>query len=417
MHCRLVPALPLPHNPGQLRDEVVDGVAGSAFEVGLCDVEGTEIRVIITGAQGYVGSVLGAYLLALGHEVSGVDSGFYARAVLYGSNGPQPAITYKDVRRLDFRDLSGADAVVHLAGLSNDPVGELLPPLTRDINLGGTLKAAVAAREAGVSRFINFSSCSVYGAAVSDGLLDETCMPSPLTEYARCKLLSEVAINHLATDAFTVVSMRNATVFGPSPRMRFDLVLNNLAARAWTANEIGLLSDGTPWRPLIHVADLACATALLLDAPSSLVNREVFNVGDDRLNHQVRDLAEEVSRVFGCSRVKIGGSSPDTRSYQVSFAKIRATLGFTCEQDVTSGARELLQLFERIELTKEKFESSMFDRLRWMQTSDRLGPTGPEPVLGHVPRPRRRCLLDPRLDEIFGVTLSAVSPTKWTSER
>jgi nucleoside-diphosphate-sugar epimerase len=161
--------------------------------------------------------------------------------------------------------------------------------------------------------------------------------------------------------------MRNATVFGPSPRLRFDLVLNNLAARAWTTNEIGVLSDGTPWRPLVHIADLARATAMLLDAPSSVVNRKVFNVGDDRLNFQVRDIAEEVARVFGGSRVKIGGRSPDTRSYKVGFARIRNAIGFTCTQDVAAGARELLQLFERVELTEEMFKSSRFDRLRWLQ--------------------------------------------------
>jgi nucleoside-diphosphate-sugar epimerase len=306
--------------------------------------------------------------LAIGHEVSGVDSGFHAHALLYQPNKSQPAINYKDVRHLDAQALSGFDAVVHLAGLCNDPLGEFLPSITRDINLGGTLNTAIAAREAGVSRFINFSSCSVYGANGSDAPVSESCVPNPLTEYARCKLLSEVAINHLASDSFTVVSMRNATVFGPSPRMRFDLVLNNLAGRAWISNEIKLRSDGTPWRPLIHIADLARATALLLDAPKSLVNRQVFNIGDDRLNHQVRDLAEEIARAVSGSRVKINGCNPDSRSYKVSFAKIRSTLDFTCEHDVSTGTRELLRLFERIELRRETFESPMFDRLKWIQT-------------------------------------------------
>ena len=327
----------------------------------------SRIRIFITGDQGYVGSVLAPYLLAQGHEVMGIDSGFHAHALLYQDRRLPPPSTAKDIRQLETQDLIGFDAVIHLAGLSNDPLGELMPLLTRDINFSGTLRTAIAARDAGVARFINFSSCAVYGGNC-DEAKTELCATKPLTEYARCKLLSEAAIIQLASDSFTVVSMRNATVFGPSPRMRFDLVLNNLAAQAWTSNELELESDGTPWRPLIHIRDLARATAVLLEAPSKLVNRQVFNVGDDCLNHQVHKIATAVSRAFGGCNLRIGSNDCDGRSYRVSFRKFRETFGFACEQDLEMGAEELRQLFSLIKLTQADFESPLFNRLRRIKT-------------------------------------------------
>lgn len=298
--------------------------------------------------------------------MAGIDSGFNSPGVLYEDPHPQPPISFKDVRTLDARDLIGFDAVVHLAGISNDPAGDLVPALTRDINLLGTVRTARAARAAGIARFIHFSSCSVYGAG-NDETLDETSPTKPLTEYATCKLMAEHAINRLAGKSFTVVSMRNATVFGPSSRMRFDLVLNNLAACAWTTKAIGLTSDGTPWRPLIHVRDLARATLMMLEAPPALVNRQAFNVGDDRLNYQVQTIATMVSSAFpGCTVTK-GSNGADARSYKISFAKVRQALGFTCEHSAEAGAEELRRLFERIDLTRATFESPLFDRLRRVQ--------------------------------------------------
>jgi nucleoside-diphosphate-sugar epimerase len=321
------------------------------------------LKILLTGSVGYIGSVLGPYLLAQGHEVTGIDTGFYAAPLFYSEPSPQPAWKAKDVRKLNAEDLYGFDAVIHLAGLCNDPVGALLPAVTQRINLYGTLRTAIAARDAGVARFINFSSCSIYGAS-GEQLCDESSPIKPLTEYSRCKLLSERALTRIASGSFVVVSMRNATVFGPSPRMRFDLVLNNLAGLAWTTGEIRLTSNGTPWRPMIHVGDLARAAGMLLDAPSNLVNGEVFNVGDDRLNHRVQDIANEVRRAFSHSELTVGGNCQDERSYRVSFRKIRDLVGFASEHDIQCGTKELYQLYERVKLTTETFQSSSFTRVK-----------------------------------------------------
>jgi nucleoside-diphosphate-sugar epimerase len=321
------------------------------------------MKILITGSQGYIGSVLGPYLVARGHEVRGLDTGFYAAPLLYEDSSLQPPVVWRDVRELAVEDFAGFDTVIHLAGLSNDPLGELSPDLTRTINLGGTVRAAVAARDAGVGRFIDFSSCSVYGAGGAVARTED--FPTePLTEYARCKVYAETAVSQLSSESYAVVSMRNSTVFGPSPRMRFDIVLNNLAGLAWTRGEIRLISDGTPWRPMIHVEDLARAAALLAEAPAELVNRQVFNVGDDRFNYQVREIAEAVARAFPGCRLTVGSSGGDDRSYQVSFAKIRERIGFTCEHDIDAGARELRSVFERMKLTAEIFESAYFTRLK-----------------------------------------------------
>ena len=325
------------------------------------------MRVLITGSLGYVGSVLGCYLEAQGHRVRGVDVGFYAEPVLYSETRPEPKVTSSDVRKLQTKDLDGFDAVIHLAGLSNDAVGELSPSLTQQINVGGALRTAIAARNAGVARFINFSSCSVYGATGAQAL-DESSATEALTEYAKSKVVTEGAINRLASDSFSVVSMRNATLFGPSPRMRFDIVLNNLAGLAWTAGEVRLTSDGTPWRPLMHVSDVVRATTMLLEAPSDLVNRQTFNVGDDRLNYQVRDIADAISRHFTGCKVTLGSVEADQRSYTVSFRKIREVLGFTCERDIEYGAHELYNLFERVQLTRELFETPCFTRVKCIRT-------------------------------------------------
>jgi len=325
------------------------------------------LKVLITGVQGYVGSVLGLYLKAQGHQVSGVDVGFYAEPQLYSALGRQPAVCHKDVRNLDAEDLSGFEAIIHLAGLSNDPLGELSPGLTQQINVGGALRTAIAARNAGVKRFINFSSCSIYG-ALGERPVDELSATQPLTEYARSKILAEEAINQLADDSFTVVSMRNATLFGASPRMRFDIVLNNLAGLAWTIGEIRMTSDGTPWRPLMHISDVSRAAAMMLDAPSQLVNREAFNVGDDALNYQVSEIAHAISRRFPSCKVTLGSNGDDRRSYKVSFRKIREMLGFTCQHDIEFGADELYKLFERVKLTRELFEAPYYTRLKCVRS-------------------------------------------------
>jgi nucleoside-diphosphate-sugar epimerase len=321
------------------------------------------MKICVTGASGYIGSVIGPYLIARGHSVAGFDAGFYESPLLFSENAPRPSVTRADIRNLTREDFAGFDAVVHLAGLSNDPLGQLDPILTRSVNFEGSLNVAREAREAGVRRYLDFSSCSVYGAG-GDYPRTETSAVGPLTEYARCKVMTETAVRELATVDFSPVIMRNSTVFGASPRMRFDLVLNNLAGLAHTRGEIALVSDGTPWRPLIHILDICRAAALLLEAPRELVHNEVFNVGDDRMNWQVRDIAQAVSCVFPGCKLTVGSSGGDNRSYRVSFAKIRERLGFGAEWDLERGARELKDVFERVQLVETTFLSPPFIRIK-----------------------------------------------------
>jgi nucleoside-diphosphate-sugar epimerase len=321
------------------------------------------MKICLTGANGYIGSVLGPYLIARGHDVFGIDAGYYASPLLFTEPAQRPPVRRGDVRLLTPADLQGCHAVVHLAGLSNDPLGQLDPALTRSINFEGSLHVARTAREAGAARYLDFSSCSVYGAG-GDQPRDESCPVGPLTEYARCKVLTEEAVRLLASDSFSPIFMRNSTVFGISPRMRFDLVLNNLAGLAFTRREIALISDGTPWRPLIHILDLCRAAALLLEAPRELVHGEVFNIGDDDMNWQVRDIAQAVSRVFPGCALTFGANGGDNRSYRVSFRKIRQTLGFTAESDLASGARELHSCFDQVRLTESTFQSAPFIRTK-----------------------------------------------------
>jgi len=321
------------------------------------------MKIFLTGATGYIGSVLGPYLIQRGHSVSGIDAGFYAAPLLFTEPASRPEVRRADIRELTTADLDGFDAVVHLAGLSNDPLGQLDPILTDSINFQGSLHVARTARDAGVASYLDFSSCSVYGAG-GDAPRDESAPVGPLTEYARCKVKTEESVRPLASDSFSPIFMRNSTVFGLSPRMRFDLVLNNLAGLAFTRREIALLSDGTPWRPLIHILDLCRAAALLLEAPRELVHAQVFNVGDDRLNWQVRDIAQAVSRAFPGCGLTIGANGGDNRSYRVSFTKIRETLGFTAEWDLDRGARELRDCFERILLTESTFAGPPFVRIK-----------------------------------------------------
>lgn len=321
------------------------------------------MKICVTGASGYIGSVLGPYLVARGHEVFGLDAGYYASPLLFTEPEFRPPVRRADIRLLAPADLDGCDAVVHLAGLSNDPLGQLDAALTRSINFQGSLQVARSAREAGASRYLDFSSCSVYGAG-GDQARDENCPTDPLTEYARCKVMTEEAVRQLASDSFSPIFMRNSTVFGISPRMRFDLVLNNLAGLAFTRREIALISDGSPWRPLIHILDLCRAATLLLEAPRELVHNEVFNVGDDDMNWQVRDIAQAVSRVFPDCALTIGSNGGDNRSYRVNFRKIRETLAFTAEWDLGRGARELQSCFDQIELTESTFQGPPFVRIK-----------------------------------------------------
>jgi nucleoside-diphosphate-sugar epimerase len=323
------------------------------------------MKVLVTGTQGYIGSLLGSYLAGRGHDVLGLDAGFYREAWLYDAHEVQTL--ERDIRDVTPDDLRGLDAVVHMAELSNDPLGQLAPHVTRLINHEGSVHLASAARAAGVERFVYTSSCSVYGAAEED-VVDEGSPLHPQTEYAVCKQLVERDVGALAGDGFSPTFLRNATVYGASPRLRFDIVLNNLCGLAWTTREIRMESDGTPWRPLVHVLDVCKAIALTLEAPRERVHGLVLNVGDATANYQIREVAEIVGTVFPGCEVTVGGRSPDTRSYRVSFDRIRAALPeFSCDWNAERGARELLAVFERAGLTEEDFRSRRFTRLKQIE--------------------------------------------------
>jgi nucleoside-diphosphate-sugar epimerase len=328
----------------------------------------TGMRVLVTGVDGYIGTVLGSRLSERGFDVVGTDCGFYRDAWLYNDSLPRPRTFTKDVRQIARKDVEGFDAVVHLAELSNDPLGELNERTTYDINHLGSVTLARTCKEAGVPRFIYTSSCSVYGAAEDGGERSEQSAPNPQTAYARCKVLVERDVGALADAHFSPVFLRNATAFGASPRMRFDIVLNNLSGFAWTTKEVKMMSDGTPWRPLVHVEDICHAVMLALEAPREAVHNEIFNVGADEQNYRIREIATIVGRVFDGCRITFGQPSGDNRSYRTSFSKIRRHLpGFRCCWPAERGARQLRDIFERVGMTEEMFLFRGFTRLKQLK--------------------------------------------------
>ncbi len=325
------------------------------------------MKIVLTGCDGYLGSLLGPELLRKGHEVTGIDAGFYREGTLYRASGTMPLTITKDLRQIDAGDVRGAEAVVHLAELSNDPLGQLAPNITYDINHKGSVRLAEIARKAGVRRFIYTSSCSVYGVAESD-YVDEASPVNPQTAYAICKTLVERDLKSMANDHFSPVFLRNATAYGASPHMRFDIVLNNLSGLAWTTKEIRMTSDGTPWRPLVHGLDICRAIIAVLEAPQEAVHNEVFNVGDTKQNYRVREIAEIVAETFPGCQLSFGAPSPDNRSYRVSFEKIRKHLpGFQCAWDARRGAQQLYELFKKIEMPSEIFGHRTFTRLKQLE--------------------------------------------------
>lgn len=325
------------------------------------------MKVLVAGAQGYIGAVLATTLLDRGHRVVGLDTGFYRDWVLYHEPGQSFPCTARDTRSTTASDVRGFDAVVHLAELSNDPLGHLNPSVTFDINHAGSVRFARACKDAGVPRFIHSSSCSVYGVGAEEDKTEESA-PRPQTPYAQCKVLVERDLSSMADDDFSPTLLRNATAYGPSSRMRFDLVLNNLAGWAWTTRQIAMTSDGTPWRPLVHVRDICQAIACVIEAPREAVHNQIFNVGDNRENYRVRDIAEIVSSAFPGCHVTLGGDGGDKRSYRVSFDKLHAHLPqFRCTHSAVDGASELRHLFEQIRLTGEQFECRGFTRVKQLQ--------------------------------------------------
>ncbi|HEY8216655.1 MAG TPA: SDR family oxidoreductase [Acidimicrobiia bacterium] len=320
------------------------------------------MRVLLTGHEGYLGAVVARVLREAGHEVVGLDTGYFVGCDL------GPASEAVDTVAVDVRDvapaqLEGIDAVVHLAGLSNDPLGSLAPELTHAINVNGSARLATAARDAGVRRFVFSSSCSIYGASGADDLVGELAPLRPVTPYAESKVVVEELLHDLSRDDFCTVSLRNATVYGYSPRLRTDLVVNDLVATALLEGRVRVLSDGTPWRPVVHAEDLARVVRGTLEAPVPAVNGEAINVGRSEANHQVRDLAEIVGGELGV-RIEITGErGPDPRSYRVDFSKLETLLpDVVLTWDVAAGVRELADAYRAFGLTLDS-SRSVFNRV------------------------------------------------------
>jgi nucleoside-diphosphate-sugar epimerase len=321
------------------------------------------MKVLVTGSQGYIGSVLVPMLLEKGHDITGLDTDLYERCTFTGT-APDVPIIKKDVREVQKHDVEGYDAIIHLAGLSNDPLGDYQPELTEDINEKASIKLAKLAKEARVKRFLFASSCSNYGAA-GDKFLTEEAQFNPVTPYGISKVRVEEALSQMADEDFSPTYIRASTAYGVSPRLRFDLVTNNLTAWAYTTGRVYLKSDGTPWRPIIHIEDISSAYIAALHAPRELIHNEAFNVGTTSENYQMREIAEIVKEVVpGCEIEYAPDAGPDKRCYRVDCNKISYTLHeFKPQWTARRGIEQLYEEYKKVGLSLEEFEGPKYKRI------------------------------------------------------
>ena len=324
------------------------------------------MKIMVTGDRGYIGSVLTPMLIEKGYDVIGYDSGYFAENLIDALDESYTKIT-KDIRDLSVADLEAVDGIIHLAGLSNDPLGEFSPKLTEEINYNATMRLAELAKNAGVLRFVYASSQSMYGVSNTDYELDEDdSEKNPVTSYAIAKWKAEQKLHKMTTDDFVVTSFRPSTVFGASPRLRCDIVFNNLVACAHTTGKIEIMSDGTPWRPVVHIRDVCSAFIAGIEAPSGLVSGRAFNVGIPNGNFTVRDIAEAAQRAVLSSELVFTGEHTDPRTYRVSFDRILTELKgyYNPEWDLDRGGKELVELFDRINLTEGLFRGRETNRIK-----------------------------------------------------